>query len=181
MAYHKKETLRGNIEAIRTLLAVEKEHRLPTPVERDVLSRYNGFGGLACILKPVDTLADRTRWVKSELELFPMVQELKQLIFGESASEREARGLWDSLKSSVLTSFYTDERIVRAVASALRDHRIPVGKLLDPSAGMGVFSRILAGEHTEVTALEKDKATGRILRLLSADNPQQTVRIIGFE
>ncbi|WP_256824627.1 N-6 DNA methylase, partial [Porphyromonas gingivalis] len=67
------------------------------------------------------------------------------------------------------------------VASALRDHRIPVGKLLDPSAGMGVFSRILAGEHTEVTALEKDKATGRILRLLSADNPQQTVRIIGFE
>ena len=181
MAYHKKETLRGNIEAIRTLLAVEKEHRLPTPVEREVLSRYNGFGGLACILKPVDTLADRTRWVKSELELFPMVQELKQLIFGESANEREARGLWDSLKSSVLTSFYTDERIVRAVASALRGHRIPVGKLLDPSAGMGVFSRILAGEHTEVTALEKDKATGRILRLLSADNPQQTVRIIGFE
>ncbi|WP_077492288.1 hypothetical protein, partial [Porphyromonas gingivalis] len=89
MAYQKKETLRGNIEAIRTLLAVEKEHRLPTPVERDVLSRYNGFGGLACILKPVDTLADRTRWVKSELELFPMVQELKQLIFGESANERE--------------------------------------------------------------------------------------------
>ena len=181
MAYHKKETLRGNIEAIRTLLAVEKEHRLPIPVEREVLSRYNGFGGLACILKPVDTLADRTRWVKSELELFPMVQELKQLIFGESASEREARSLWDSLKSSVLTSFYTDERIVRAIASALRDHRIPVGKLLDPSAGMGVFSRILAGEHTEVTALEKDKATGRILRLLSAGNPQQTVRIIGFE
>lgn len=58
MAYHKKETLRGNIEAIRTLLAVEKEHRLPTPVEREVLSRYNGFGGLACILKPVDTLPD---------------------------------------------------------------------------------------------------------------------------
>ena len=79
MAYHKKETLRGNIEAIRTLLAVEKEHRLPTPVEREVLSRHNGFGGLACILKPVDTLADRTRWVKLELELFPMVQELKQL------------------------------------------------------------------------------------------------------
>ncbi|WP_235188697.1 hypothetical protein [Porphyromonas gingivalis] len=58
MAYHKKETLRGNIEAIRTLLAVEKEHRLPTPVEREVLSRYNGFGGLACILKPADTLPD---------------------------------------------------------------------------------------------------------------------------
>lgn len=88
MAYHKKETLRGNLEAIRTLLAVEKEHRLPTPVDREVLSRYNGFGGLACILKPVDTLADRTRWVKSELELFPMVANLKNIIHQNTNGEQ---------------------------------------------------------------------------------------------
>ena len=74
MAYHKKETLRGNIEAIRTLLAVEKEHRLPTPVEREVLSRYNGFGGLACILKPVDTLADRT--AASNCPLSPILSDV---------------------------------------------------------------------------------------------------------
>ena len=53
---------------------------MPTPVEREGLSRYNGFGGLACILKPVDTLADRTRWVKSELELFPIVANLKKTL-----------------------------------------------------------------------------------------------------
>ena len=53
--------------------------------------------------------------------------------------------------------------------------------MLDPSAGMGVFSRALASEQTEVVSFENDLVTGRILRLLTADNPRQTVRVEGFE
>ena len=64
---------------------------MPTPVEREGLSRYNGFGGLACILKPVDTLADRTRWVKSELELFPIVANLKNIIHQNTNREQGSK------------------------------------------------------------------------------------------
>jgi len=58
MAYNKRQTLIANTEAIRTLFRIEKEHRLPTTAEREILSRYNGFGGLKCVLNPTDTLAD---------------------------------------------------------------------------------------------------------------------------
>ena len=47
---------------------------MPTPVEREGLSRYNGFGGLACILKPVDTLADRT--AASNCPLSPILSDV---------------------------------------------------------------------------------------------------------
>lgn len=80
MSYNKKVVLRNNIEAIRTVLLLEAEKRIPSKEEREILGRYNGFGGLKCVLNPASTLADSSRWAKSELELFPMVQELQQVI-----------------------------------------------------------------------------------------------------
>ena len=71
MSYNKKVVLRNNIEAIRTVLLLEAEKRIPSKEEREILGRYNGFGGLKCVLNPASTLADRSRWAKSELELFP--------------------------------------------------------------------------------------------------------------
>ena len=105
MAYNKKEALRGNIEAIRAVLMLEQQHRPPTEEERETLKKYNGFGGLKCILSPANTLADRTRWGKSELDLFPLVQELHQVIHGGSPTPQMAKRYMDSIKSSVLTSF----------------------------------------------------------------------------
>ena len=74
MSYNKKVVLRNNIEAIHTVLLLKAEKRIPSKEEREILGRYNGFGGLKCVLNPASTLADRSRWAKSELELFPMVQ-----------------------------------------------------------------------------------------------------------
>ena len=52
MAFNRKEKLRGNIEAIRTAFALDRERRAATEEERAVISRYCGFGGLKCILNP---------------------------------------------------------------------------------------------------------------------------------
>lgn len=181
MAYNKKQTLIANTEAIQTLFRIEKEHRPPTDAEREILSRYNGFGGLKCVLNPTETLADRNRWAASELEVFPLVENLKKIIKEASAGDTEFKMIWNSVKQSVLTSFYTDKRITDAVAGALGSAEIRIDKMLDPSAGMGVFSQSFAQRQTQITTFEKDKLTGRILRALSADNPMAEVHIKGFE
>ena len=180
MTYHKKEALQANLDAVRTLLALENTRRAPTERESAVLRRYNGFGGLKCVLLPSENSADIDRWPRAERELFPLVCELREII-DQGASGSDSTRLWNGIKSSVLTSFYTDERIVRAIAAGLGMSGLPLRRMLDPSAGMGVFSRTLAGEQTDVVSFEKDLVTGRILRLLTADNPRQTVRIEGFE
>ena len=180
MIYHKKEALQANLDAVRTLLALENTRRAPTERESAVLRRYNGFGGLKCVLLPAAEPADIDRWPRDERNLFPLVRELREII-NQGASESDSTRLWNSIKSSVLTSFYTDERIVSAISAGLGMSGLPLRRILDPSAGMGVFSQALAGEQTEVVSFEKDLVTGRILRLLTADNPRQTVRIEGFE
>ncbi len=180
MPYHKKEALQANLEAVRTLLALENTRRAPSESEKETLRRYNGFGGLKCVLLPATDPADIDRWPRAERELFPLIRELRKII-DRGTSGSDSTRLWNSIKSSVLTSFYTDERIVRAIAAGLGMSGFPLRRMLDPSAGMGVFSRALAGEQTDVVSFEKDLVTGRILRLLTADNPRQTVRVEGFE
>ena len=181
MAYSKKRTLIANTEAIQTLFRVEREHRKPTDAEREILSRYNGFGGLKCVLNPTDTLADLNRWTESEKVLFPLVANLKDTVRQNTMSNQEFNLFWNSVKQSVLTSFYTDKRITDAVANVLREADIRIDKMLDPSAGMGVFAQSFAHPHTQVTAFEKDKITGRILRALSSDKQNTTIHIQGFE
>ena len=180
MTYHKKEALQANLEAIRALLALENTRRAPSESDRATLRRYNGFGGLKCVLLSATEPADIERWPRAEHELFPLVRELREII-DQGASESDSTRLWNGIKSSVLTSFYTDEHIVWAIAAGLGMSGLLLRRMLDPSAGMGVFSRALADEQTEVVSFEKDLVTGRILRLLTADNPRQTVRIEGFE
>lgn len=50
MAFNRKAKLLDNIEAIRTVFTLEKGGRAATPEEREILSRYCGFGGLKFIL-----------------------------------------------------------------------------------------------------------------------------------
>lgn len=67
-----------------------------------------------------------------------MVQELQQVIKEGAANPVQAKLLMDSIKSSVLTSFYTDTRVTDTIASSFVDNGIRF-ELLDPSVGMGSF------------------------------------------
>ena len=180
MAFNRKEKLRDNIEAIRTIFTLEKQQRAATPEEREILGRFCGFGGLKCILNPAANLMDAAQWTKSDRELFPLTAELHRLIRDNSKDEREYKRYFDSLKSSVLTAFYTPPEVVAALADTLHDNGITPHRLLDPSAGQGVFISAF-GAHTlgaEVMAFDKDLLTGKLLSYLY---PQHKVRAEGFE
>lgn len=76
MSYNKSQALTNNINAIRTAFLLKYENRIPSREEKDILEKYTGFGGLKCILdtRPVE------EWPSSEKSLYPLVEELKQVI-----------------------------------------------------------------------------------------------------
>ena len=180
-SYNKKEHLKANIEAIKTVFALHREQRTATPEERTILEAYTGFGALKCILSPANTMEDIARWNKSELELFPLVMELHSIIRDNTASESQYKSYMQSLKNSVMTAFYTPAPIVREIAVALQEAGIVPKRILDPSAGMGEFIRsfdAIAAEGHTTFGFEKDILTGQ---MLSALYPENKIRIRGFE
>ena len=180
MAFNRKAKLRDNIEAIRTAFELDGAQRAATPQERERLARYCGFGGLKCILNPASDLTDVVQWAKSDLELFPLTVELHRLIRDHSANDNEYKRYIDSLKSSVLTAFYTPEAVTEALADVLHDYNVRPHRLLEPSAGHGAFVEAFARRNpdAEVMAFEKDLLTGKILAHL---HPDKSVRTEGFE
>ena len=180
MAFNRKQKLRDNIEAIRTAFILDREKRTATTEERAILQRYCGFGSLKCILNPAKELTDAVRWAKSDLELFAPTVELHRLIRENSKDETEYKRFVDSLKASVLTAFYTPKEITDTIADVLADYSVRPARMLEPSAGVGVFvdSVLRHSPGADVMAFEKDLLTGTILRHLY---PDQKMRTCGFE
>ncbi|MBR8721133.1 hypothetical protein IX307_002659 [Bacteroides pyogenes] len=162
MAYNKKNVLEANTEAIRVVLRLEKERREATEAEKGILRGYQGFGGLKCVLNRCDSPDDLRYWSQSEQQLFEPTQRLKQMIYRDAVDANTAKRYWESIKASVLTSFYTDTRIVVAIYDALTSVDVPIRRCLDPSAGMGVFTETFAKKAGMVDAMEKDLLTARI-------------------
>ena len=109
--------------------------------------------------------------------------ELRRLIREYSNNDENVFALYmNSLKSSVLTAFYTDNRIVDAISDALKYSGIEIKSFLEPSAGQGAFiDSFLRNDRypgSEVLSFEKDLITGKILQAL---HPSTTVNIEGFE
>jgi hypothetical protein len=140
MAYNKKAHLQTNIEAIRIAFELDKEKRRATEAERAILQQYSGFGGLKCILNPAQSEADKAYWTKSEIDLFPIVSDLHRLIRENSKDETEYKRYFGSLKSSILTAFYTPPEIIKTISETLRDSGITPVRFLEPSAGNGAFA-----------------------------------------
>ena len=181
MAYNKRERLKANIDAIKTVFMLEKEGRKPSIEEQALLKQYAGFGGLKCVLNPASSLTDTVHWAKSELELFPLVAELHRVLKKNTANENEYKRYMNSIKNSVLTAFYTPPGIVNALSETLRSSGIIPKLVLDPSAGTGEFAHAFhqaAGHRNELVCFEKDILTGK---MLSALTPGQKVNIEGFE
>ncbi|MBR2229505.1 MAG: SAM-dependent DNA methyltransferase, partial [Prevotella sp.] len=182
MAYNKRQKLQDNIAAIRTVFQLEKEGRAATDVEREVLKRYSGFGGLKFVLNPVDkdSIQNEKVWKPSDRPFIADTLRLHELLRESSKDDRQYREYVQSLKNSVLTSFYTPAPVIGAIAKVMKDSGVEVRSMLDPSAGIGKFGDAFKGEYPDVrvSAFEKDLLTGRILKAL---NPNDSVTIDGFE
>ncbi len=172
--------MRQNIDAIKLALRLDKEQRQATPEEREILAKYSGFGGIKAILNPADKPEDIQRWSKSEVELFPLVQELHEVLRESSPTPEVYKRYVSSLKSSILTAFYTPKPVIDALADALKDSGITPTRFLEPSAGTGAFISSFkeTAPEAKVTGFEKDLLTGKILSHLY---PDDKVRIEGYE
>ena len=180
MAYNRKEHLQKNIDAIRTAFLIEREKRTPTDEELAVLRGYSGFGGLKCVLYPASALSDSTKWPKSEMPLFTKTMELHKVLRENAQSEQEYKRYVDSLKSSVLTAFYTPGVFVNTLIGSFNYFGVVPQKVLEPSSGIGVFVDAVKQKNKDayVMAYEKDLMTGKVLKALHQDS---IVRIEGFE
>lgn len=179
MGFSKRQHLQQNIDALRIAFKLEKESQNATEAERQLMMQYNGFGGLKFVLNPVENEIDINHWRKTEHNLFPLTQELHQLLKDNATDEKQYRRYIDSMRSSVLTAFYTPLQVIDAISTALRASGININKFLEPSAGIGSFIESFSeNQSVATTAYEKDLLTGKILKQLY---PESTIRISGFE
>ena len=154
-----KQKFACNIEAIRTLQAIEAEGRSSTPEEQEILSQYVGWGGLADAFDP-----DKGSWAKE-------YKELKGLL-----SEDE----YAAARASTLNAHYTSPAVIRAIYDAVEQMGFTTGNILEPSCGVGNFFGMLPESMagSKLYGVELDSITGRIARQLY---PEATITVAGFE
>ena len=137
MGYNKLTSLSANIKAIETAVAIHSQGRTATQEEKQVLAQYSGFGGIKDVLdlgtdKPLD------KGVAGLLNR--LLDALRTLAGGDEAA---CRSLVESIKSSVLTAFYTPQFLIDAVAAQIHKtfsaNGLQMQSFLEPSAGIGGF------------------------------------------
>jgi len=178
MGFSKRYHLQSNIQALKIAFKLEKEKRKATESERQQLMQYSGFGGLKFVLNPVQNPIDINHWRKTEHEFFPLTKQLHQLLKEYATDEKQYRRYVDSMRSSVLTAFYTPPLVIDAIFDSLKESGINIQKFLEPAAGIGSFIQSFADNAPNVTAYEKDLLTGKILKQLYPDNH---IHVSGFE
>ena len=154
-----KQKFARNIEAIRTLFKLEKEHRGATAEEQQVLSQYVGWGGLADAFDP-----GKDSWAKEYAELKGLLSE------DEYAAAR----------SSTLNAHYTSPTVIRGIYNAVEHMGFRSGNILEPSMGVGNFFGMLPDSMagSRLYGVELDSITGRIAQKLY---PQADITVAGFE
>ena len=155
-----KTRFRQNIEAIKTLKALENNGRAATAEEQAVLAKYVGWGGIQEAFD--DT---KTEW-KNEYD------ELKSIL-----SERE----YADAKSSVNNAHYTSPIVVNAIYSALDNIGFKGGNILEPAMGTGNFFGTMPEtmkDNSTLSGVELDEITGRIAQQLYQS---ANITVSGFE
>ena len=149
------ERFQHNLDAIRTLKAIEAENRTATPEEQAVLAQYVGWGGLADFF--------------DEKNL--RYSELKNLLTDEE---------YTAARESTLTAFYTPPTVIRGIYAALGQIGFTQGNILEPSCGIGNFLGMLPDGMSEskLYGVELDGLSGRIARQLYQ---KSSIAVQGFE
>jgi len=185
MGYHQLQKLSDNIAAIRIALAWEKEKPLDA-TQIAALQKYSGFGGIKSILYPN---AAKEEWVKlnatdEDLRLYPKIMELHKLL-QEHFSDQQYKATIQSIKNSVLTAFYTPQVVPQTLYATFKEHGLGPKKVYEPSSGAGIFISEAVKAFPDiqnVTAVEKDMLTGRVLSALCSSLPvPATIHITAFE
>jgi N12 class adenine-specific DNA methylase len=154
-----KEKYKANMEAIHLLQTLEKEERLATPEEQEILSRYVGWGGI-----PQAFEENNSSWANEYLEL-------KNTLSPEEYS---------AARASTLNAFYTSPTVIRSMYEALENMGLKQGNILEPSCGVGNFMGLIPESMSKANmyGVELDPVTGRIAKQLYQKNK---IAVQGFE
>ena len=151
----KPERFQNNINAIRLLKTLERENRLATQEEQEILSKYVGWGGLDKYFEPTHS----------------RYNELRECLTDDE---------FTSASASTLTAFYTPPVVIRAMYKALDNLGFENGNILEPSCGTGNFMGMLPEnmQNSKMFGVELDSISGRIAKQLYQKN---NISIGGYE
>ena len=154
-----KTKYKANMEAIHLLQTLEKEERLATPEEQEILSRYVGWGGI-----PQAFEESNSSWANEYLEL-------KNTLSPEEYS---------AARASALNAFYTSPTVIRSMYEALENMGLKQGNILEPSCGVGNFMGLIPESmgKANMYGVELDPVSGRIAKQLYQKNK---IAVQGFE
>ncbi len=177
--FNKKKHLKENIDAISIAFELKKQGRIATKEELNILSNYVGFGALKSVQRPANSEKDISNFSKSDIDLFPYFLNLNNIIKENSETELEYNEYINSLRNSVLTSFYTPKEVANSIVKALKESGIKAYNSLEPSAGNGIFIDSLGEISENIISFEKDKITGLILSAQKSNISK--INVTGFE
>jgi len=154
-----KAKYKANMEAIHLLQTLEKEERLATPEEQEILFRYVGWGGI-----PQAFEESNSSWANEYLEL-------KNTLSPEEYS---------AARASTLNAFYTSPTVIRSMYDALENMGLKQGNILEPSCGVGNFMGLIPESmgKANMYGVELDPVSGRIAKQLYQKNK---IAVQGFE
>ncbi|WP_330641820.1 DEAD/DEAH box helicase family protein [Blautia sp. DFI.9.10] len=154
-----KAKYKANMEAIHLLQTLEKEERLATPEEQEILSRYVGWGGI-----PQAFEESNSSWANEYLEL-------KNTLSPEEYS---------AARASTLNAFYTSPTVIRSMYEALENMGLKQENILEPSCGVGNFMGLIPESmgKANMYGVELDPVSGRIAKQLYQKNK---IAVQGFE
>lgn len=172
--------LKKNIEAVKTALSILGSNSVPNEEEKKVINEYTGFGGLKAILYPLDKEWKDLNISKQDLLL---ENEIKEFYSFLKVNFSDYNKVWESLKNSVLTSFYTPQKFTKLLFEELKKTNKTIDSYLDPCAGTGVYidEFIKQFPNTEVIGVEIDKIASLLLQAKYKGNPFVKIYNDGFE
>ena len=136
-----------NVAAIRTLQTIESEHRLATPEEQEILSKYVGWGGVADAFDE-----SKDNWRTEYAELKGLLTESEYI----------------SARESTLNAHYTSPTVIKAIYECVANMGFTTGNVLEPACGIGNFFGLVpeAMGKSKLYGIELDSITGRIAKQL---------------
>lgn len=173
-----KTKYRNNVAAIRLLKQIRGEGRShATPEEQQVLAKYVGWGMFPGVFNDLGgkAFADLDADVRAEQDPNKWAaerDEVKELLTPEE---------WESAADSTINAHFTSPQIVEGIWQMLDRMGFRGGRTIETSAGIGNFIGLQPSKlhgHSEWTAVELDKLTGDMLRLLY---PDANVQVKGYQ
>lgn len=155
-----KTKFRANVDAIRTLKAIEAEKRPATAEEKETLSKYVGWGALAKAFDKNDE-----KWAAE-------YKDLAELLTPQEYAQA---------RSTVNDAFYTSPTVIDGIYEALTNFGFEGGNVLEPAMGIGNFFGRMPEDmqaHSQLYGVEIDSLSGRIAQALY---PDADIAIQGFE